>query len=1257
MSQLYEYFDVTGGGQTLDGYAFPDVHKFDASSFYNWEQDNLPILDLENRSNVLRQHLGLTDVTGVTLTVSADAPKSASSLGVYQTVQEALEVIPHRLRFPLLIEICDFGNLGDLSLHDIHCEGDGALQIVCRNFANNNFGASATAVSSSDKYGPQTTQTMLLGIEDFSGQVNNALSGDIQNASSTNIGVSCSSLEGWARNGRIFASTFFDSQKEVQNITFSPQYDNEVSDLFVGGALGSDQYTFTPYNETLEETISLDANPQAASYGNPLIASRRSAEANDFSRTSWWGAYFNKIEIRNCSRVKLQNICVDSASGLDTQYPNTMSYLCDTGLRITDSNVLLENIAICRVREEGINIQNSTVSFVRDLIVHRVYERNTDKTRPSEGIGIFAADSNLVFDTDGGSYFNGTALRTISKCGIGIHAINSFIGEGAISNNTNVPSCKNAGIDINIAGTDGRDLYTTRLYLHGNQTAIKLSNSVYDLNGRLEVFGNINGIEAYNSDLTFQQFSVDTNQEKGFYLNHSNLNYGKDADTLLTAVSGSEKPAFTCDHNGINLHADKNSSVGVHEGVSGSNNVELWGGKADRIGGTQGGGAYKWIMTNHGTYGLSLFKSPNILITNNSNAELTHLGVGFDGRAAGVPGACVQVKENSQAVFRGSYQKASCFGAYGTITLDNNCTVAAVAALDNSEVIFTGPTKIGRTGVGVLAQNNSRAAFGPPTLDYTVWTPAYNRFNLSSADNHTTVDIHANRACLVANERSTIDMKSLGGFSTDKPNSTDVNQSIDSSALFEESTSGSYVRFCPNGFTEQLVSSEYDPVGGTFNVFGRRAAVFGANGHVSATTGGMCVRAVGASKVDVNMVNFKVGDGLSEHLSGVCYNYNGSGSEFDDTTTLGIAASPTFNICDLVTDCCEQTTTVDSGTTTTTTAPTTSTVTTVTGTVEPPPLEPPTETWNVNIYAPLANMGDEGNNVQDSNFSGVNYEFSGVGSRIHMWNIADTSRFHAANLYLNGEDPVNNCVNNAFHGPTGRWPNGAACDYYGKYGFAASTLSEAGIAPSKQINGFYNLGVFRVVGSHRGYLKTYSEIDYHGLAINSQMTNGGSPMDQVNSQGYQSMFDLATNTSGVEDTVSFHVGLEPGMVSGVEPVFGRGLAGVPGEPGKVNGVMTHARMVEGEGMKWDEGELHPIFPFPPLHLGWQGYIRNWLDESAASVFSNARHSASKKVNLLSIYRSSTDPTIGGEGRDAATGSPTFGLGVRSLNMFDLNRLV
>ena len=57
------------------------------------------------------------------------------------------------------------------------------------------------------------------------------------------------------------------------------------------------------------------------------------------------------------------------------------------------------------------------------------------------------------------------------------------------------------------------------------------------------------------------------------------------------------------------------------------------------------------------------------------------------------------------------------------------------------------------------------------------------------------------------------------------------------------------------------------------------------------------------------------------------------------------------------------------------------------------------------------------------------------------------------------------------------------------------------------------------------------------------------------------------------------------------------------------------------------------------------------------MFANARHSASKKVNLLSIYRSTVAPWVGGEGRDTTTGEPTFGVGVRSLNMFDLNRLV
>ena len=84
----------------------------------------------------------------------------------------------------------------------------------------------------------------------------------------------------------------------------------------------------------------------------------------------------------------------------------------------------------------------------------------------------------------------------------------------------------------------------------------------------------------------------------------------------------------------------------------------------------------------------------------------------------------------------------------------------------------------------------------------------------------------------------------------------------------------------------------------------------------------------------------------------------------------------------------------------------------------------------------------------------------------------------------------------------------------------------------------------------------------------------------------------------------------------------------------------------------------PNFPIPPLHMDWQGYLRNFLDESASNAFANSRHGASKMVKLCSIFRSHTNPLEGGEGRDGpVAGNYTFGLGVRSLNMFDLDKLI
>jgi hypothetical protein len=1245
MANVYEYFDVTGGDQNLSGYAFPEVHKFDASSFYNWEQDNLPINDLETRSDVLKQHLGLGELTGVTLTVSADALRSASSVGVYQTVQEAMAVVPRRLNFPLLIEICDFGDLGDLTIKDIHCEGDGALQIVCRQYGGFTLARANTIVDSSS-YGPSATQSMA---SDFTGVA--SFITDLEEVSSTKLGINCSSLSAWDYNARVFAGKSPDSQNHNQNIQFAV-FPSKDKDSFISG---TSTFNFPVYSYDNDNTVFQDADPRIDSSGTSLLTARGGIAQSNYTTAAAFGAYFRKIIIQNCSRIKLQNVCVDSGKGNDYSSPNILVHYCDIGIDIKDSNVLLENVAVMRTKVAGIRAQGSTISSKNNLIVHRIYDRNSAGIRASEGTGIYLVDSNLGFNTSPTGQ-EGLSLLNVSKCGEGIFAINSRITDGAYKSADNA----NAG-----TSSAGNDVTTTRLYIHGNQTGVKLDNSKLDMRGRVEVFCNIKGMDCYQSIAELPQFSVDYNQETGFYLNNSTLIYGKDSDVSAGAIAfsgynsagGSPKPAYACDYNKINVHADAGSTVKYADECTEVSSLGMWGGTVA----AQGGNAERPMRT-HGSS-----PKPNLLVSNGSHAEMAHTSMYGVQSTPNLAGAGARAEKNSSIVFRGTGTSHTCIGGGGgiaTVELERLWTNAGVAAVENSNVVFTGPTKIGGFGVGVLAQTNSKASFGPPTDDFVSWLPDSDKFSLDASANHSNLDVHSARACLVANDKSTIQIYAMGGSSLDADNSVDAPQSFSSvSGTYVSATSGSFVRFSPNGFTE-LVDTDL-AAGTNFNIFTRTAQAINDGSHSGVTTGGMCVRAVGSSKVDVNLTNIKIDAGFAPSLSGVCYNYNGTGCEFDGSVSSGGVSSVTSNLCDLVTNCClpTNTTTNTSPTTTpttTTTTTTTTTATTVTGITQPSTLDFPLENAEAleNVYI-VDNFAFQRAETLTSNYNteGV-IEFSCVGSQIHMWNIADTSRLHAANLLINGIDPKTECVNNLFHGPTGRWYNGAACDYYGKYGFVTSALDDAEIDPtSKTADGFRNLGIFRVVGSHRSWLKLYTEIDYNGLGIVSQFFGGGSPLDQINSQGYQTMFDAVMYSNGAEDIIAHHLGLEPGLTEDAEPVFGRGLAGLPSEPGRMNGVITHAMMQEGVGMLWDSGQLHPAFPIPPLHVGWQGYMRNWLDESAANVFANARHAANKKVNLLSIYKSSTNADIGGEGRDKTTGNPTYGVGVRSLNVFDLNRLV
>ena len=89
----------------------PYVSKFDTSTFYNWEQDNLPLYDLEERTYELWEQGGFATsagVPGLALTVSGDAAASVfeTDRTIFSDLSSAIAAIPKVVRFPVLVEVC-----------------------------------------------------------------------------------------------------------------------------------------------------------------------------------------------------------------------------------------------------------------------------------------------------------------------------------------------------------------------------------------------------------------------------------------------------------------------------------------------------------------------------------------------------------------------------------------------------------------------------------------------------------------------------------------------------------------------------------------------------------------------------------------------------------------------------------------------------------------------------------------------------------------------------------------------------------------------------------------------------------------------------------------------------------------------------------------------------------------------------------------------------------------------------------------------
>ena len=1226
-------FSVGSGGEDITELFDTEVTKFGPDQFYNWEQDNIPIVELESRTNALYSQLngqGAANSTyspgvggraavggpasisnniagGVTLVLSSVADKAN---GIYTDLDELVSNIPKTIKSPTLVEICRYGNLGILSLSNFKTEGAGSLEIINRNFGTCHGGFSSintvSAVRSvSDfavRYG-DTSQTLVTSVSSVE------MFNDVSSAASTKTGVNCYNVSGWNSNYRCFAAQDNATNNRVGPINFSYGGLNGVGGVFpftrAGADTGNYGFTLSAYSAKFDHSISsLDAKPGTENgYGLQLKSNLVTYPTVGVSaNSSSYGSYFTMVEVNNCAgpAIRLSNIMVDSYSGSGV----TLKHRATAGFNVNNSRISLKGTASVRNRYYGYRISNSTVNVLDGMIAYRNYPitagvRNVSSTELEgniplvcSGVGLYAANSTVAFDSvykpnnqainsGTGTYYTipGKKLYHFSHNGTGIYVKDSTV-VGGVGGHT----FKSTGNDGYMGG-DAQDFETTKLAATLNtQHGIVAENSNFLYNGIPWAYRNgENGFVAKSSNIGFIGTICELNSRDGLHLENSDCTYGYGWEHYKNAVNdthkigqGSRNSQVHCDGNGYhNIYVGKSSCMKPQFGRA---MAAYYG----AIGGSESG---RSMGCSSGSYGYAKDYNPMVSVDNGSKATFLSLGGAAATRPTGtqfapVKGYVAAATNNSEITFIGTSANATmAYRNYPFLSSGNlpyTWCRSAFYAGNNSTTRFSGPTKISGFGIASLAEKNSTTKFCPIYGDDSEYFDNYG-FDLSTTTgNHTKVELHALRACLVANDNSTIDMTDLGGSSTgmNTANSVDV-FGVDSN--YWKCISGGYMQFYPNAFTASVMkgygsyngggksggldyNSKINPGAVKFN---RSTVSLGNQNDIS--TGGMCVRAVGNSSVKVDSVNFPMGRSTSA-VSGVYYNLEGSGQEHV-TGYAGIGGTP---------------------------------------------------------YNP-----------------GLNQRYGG--SQLFLWNLADTSRIKAQNLLVSSVTPsaiggrVTTLEGGApvsgYHGPAGNWWNGVELDYYGANGIASSG------ARNLTRLAYNNNGPFRLVMGTRGDVKSYFDLSgnaptVRAAGLGSLSSTGGSPIDQIIGQGYMAPVSGVSAISTITSPDSYYMTYDPSGYG--HKVFG-GLDG---------GIQSRSLGVD------------PVVAVPVRDSDWQGYMRNFFDQSAADTFANVRHAANDKVGFASIYNSSTQSENAegiGEGRDGD--NVTFGKGVRSLNLFDLDDLV
>ena len=1215
---------VTGGNSKIYNTWTPGVRKFDTNSFYNWEQDNVPLYDLEDRTYDLweRQGWPTSSVNGVVLTVSADASGHIvnnitgetildKDPNIFLDVSSAIAALPEVIRFPIRVEICNFRNVGALELHNIKCIGRGALEIVNRPFAQLSMHKNDVSATSYDSSNVFVTDVSSL---DLATMVSPAAGGISAIELSTTV---FSSTTDHRYNGH--SQIFVQHPSEVETVGGATlRRTSNMTVLFdvTRGTDGGGNFTGTVYTNPQETTANLDmsAITHPGTVGNSL--SRASFVQNTAVVQQgvgfFYANYFTSLSIKNCTGpIYVRNIQVN---GTDMSVTGAAleAYSTDVGIDILNSEVTLENCVAWRCNKAGIKISNSDVTLSRGCIAYRNYYR-ADRTSTS---------------VSGGLAYGLQVENSEISLSAGPVAYRPLGGDFVLSFNTNQNGvyCNNStikGAEITVNTPSGVPSFQS--FINDN-TGIILENSNIDVGGRVEAWQNTDGVVSKNSNIDVNGLRVEYNQDLGMNLDNSKLVYGakkKLRSVLATAnknylTQGLENgtavtdTAFglTIDYPGQTHFAWNGQHLYTYQSRF-THPDAPWGGSAWTIGTSKFKMAIGRVdFTGDGALTATL---PGIMLSTNSYAKFLQTNIFTEGidtpygdvgvfavpasdyavSAAGTSnpsyGSCISVERDSTAIFEGTGDGVT--DLQGPVDLNDQIYNALAYACKGSTIKFSGPTLIMRGGIDVLAEDSSTMEFSPHTYKDTKFMDRAG-FNLLSQPNHTKVDLHSSRACLVANRNSDIILKNLGSYAStwasvpaDKSNPSWDGSLIlsaadysvaDSSAL----TMGGHLQFYPNPNDISVLSdnpsgteakgSISDNVSLPLYASAPQDPVTGGGANASSffqinnlTQGGVCLRAMTGSRVEIKNVNFPAGWG---NCSSIIYDYN----------------------------------------------------------------------------------------VEDNKGC----------SQTRIWNIDETSKLNASYLSVSGWYPTNA----GYTGPSAVYVSGTASGT--AYGCPSSTphtntLSVLDSFGTSGSVGAQNSGPFRIYFSPWGPAKwlMYRQMGMGGSSVDAGQIGLGASAGcasatgevyQTLAQGYNPSGTCSAIVSSVSGFGSIYASgpTTPWYIFG--PLASSALSGLSMPNGEDWYYTTDGSGSPTGGTQAQGDPRAPSFFYVKDMLPRDYYGRIRLDESAMNTFANAKNGTlgtSGRIRLVSFYSSTTYPW----GESADSNRLFHGKGFRSANIFDLGR--